>query len=210
MEPPILFLDNIHLTFGGAPLLEGADLQILPRDRISLVGRNGSGKSTLLKVISGHTTPTKGRIGHYTADHKKLPNDAVYPYISYAAPYIELIEELTLIEAITFHRQLKPFYGHLSAQDVLQLSGLSHAANKEIRHFSSGMKQRVKTTLAVCSDTACLLLDEPATNLDLQAIAWYKQLVEQFSENRLVLIASNDLDDIAFCQEHINILDYKE
>lgn len=202
-------LEELGKKYNAEWIFKGIHLDLVAPKRYAIVGPNGSGKSTLLKVISGHTTPTKGRIGHYTADHKKLPNDAVYPYISYAAPYIELIEELTLIEAITFHSQLKPFYSHLSVQDVLQLSGLSHAANKEIRHFSSGMKQRVKTTLAVCSDTACLLLDEPATNLDLQAIAWYKQLVEQFSENRLVLIASNDLDDIAFCQEQVNILDYK-
>ena len=60
MSPPLLLLSNIHLTFGGAPLFENADLSVAAGDRICLVGRNGSGKSTLLKIATGSIVPDEG------------------------------------------------------------------------------------------------------------------------------------------------------
>ena len=60
MAPPLLFLKDIHLTFGGTPLLEGAELSIGPSERLCLVGRNGSGKSTLLKLAAGMIEPDAG------------------------------------------------------------------------------------------------------------------------------------------------------
>ncbi|MBK8554480.1 MAG: hypothetical protein IPL65_01340 [Lewinellaceae bacterium] len=72
------------------------------------------------------------------------------------------------------------------------------------------MKQRVKLALAICSDTPVLLLDEPTTNLDVQATAWYKQLVERFAAGRLLVIASNDPSDLEICTRQISIMDYKK
>src|SRR5882757_456040 len=62
MAPPLLLLQDIHLTFGGTPLLEGAELSVSPRERLCLVGRNGSGKSTLLKIAAGAVKPDSGRV----------------------------------------------------------------------------------------------------------------------------------------------------
>ena len=62
MAPPLLKLDRIFLTFGGRPLLDGADMTVLPDDRIALVGRNGSGKSTLLKIAAGIVEPMDGEV----------------------------------------------------------------------------------------------------------------------------------------------------
>ena len=71
------------------------------------------------------------------------------------------------------------------------------------------MKQRVKLALAICADTPILLLDEPATNLDLQGVEWYKKLVTEYAADRIVVIASNDPHDADFCHSHLNILDFK-
>jgi ABC-type multidrug transport system ATPase subunit len=86
---------------------------------------------------------------------------------------------------------------------------LPRARHKEIRFFSSGMKQRLKLALAICSDTPILLLDEPTTNLDVQAVAWYKKLLESFSANRIVILASNDPADLEVCNRRLHILDYR-
>lgn len=177
-------------------------------ERWAILGPNGSGKSTLLKVLSGHLTPSKGNVS-FEYQGVKIEEDKVYQSISYAAPYIELIEEFTLEEALQFHAKLKPLLPGFTPAQLFDLLALPRTRQKEIRFFSSGMKQRLKLALAVCSDTPVLLLDEPATNLDVQGIEWYKKLISDFAAQRLVIIASNDPHDAEFCPKHLQILDYK-
>lgn len=189
-------------------IFRGLDYTFQTGGRYAVLGPNGSGKSTLLKVLSGHLTPSKGAV-LFEQEGKKIEPDAVYRLIAYAAPYIELIEEFTLEEAIKFHAGLKPFLPGFTPSKLYELLALPRARAKEIRFFSSGMKQRVKLALAVCSATPVLLLDEPATNLDRQGIEWYKNLVSEFAADRIVVIASNDPHDADFCRVHLNILDYR-
>lgn len=175
----------------------------------ALLGPNGSGKSTLMKILSGHLTPSDGQIS-FSNKEKKIDGDDVYQHISYSAPYIDVIEEMTLTEIIAFHSKFKPLSKGLIINDLIQLLGFKNADDKEIRFFSSGMKQRLKLVLSICSDTPILLLDEPTTNLDAQGVAWYRDLMQQFSDtNRLVIVASNIEHDYEFCEERMNILDYK-
>ncbi len=184
------------------------DFTLHSGQRYALLGPNGSGKSTLMKVLSGHLSLSKGRVS-FDENNKTLDPDVVYRRVAYAAPYIELIEEFTLEEALSFHIRLKPLLPGLSPDFLHELLELPRARHKELRFFSSGMKQRVKLALAILTDAPVLLLDEPTTNLDLNAVAWFKRLVEQYAGNRLLVIASNDPGDLELCQEQINILDYK-
>ena len=175
----------------------------------ALLGPNGSGKSTLMKILSGHLTPSEGQIT-FLHNGKKIDGDDVYQLISYSAPYIDVIEEMTLTEIIAFHSKFKPLRKALIINDLIRILNFKNAADKEIRFFSSGMKQRLKLALSICSDTPILLLDEPTTNLDAQGVAWYQDLMQQFSDkNRLVIVASNIEHDYDFCEEKLNILDYK-
>ena len=176
--------------------------------RYALLGPNGSGKSTLMKVLSGHLSLSKGS-ARFMENGQDVDPDQVYRRVAYAAPYIELIEEFTLEEALQFHTRLKPLVPGLTPGSLYDLLELPKARHKELRFFSSGMKQRVKLALAICSDTPALLLDEPTTNLDLNAVVWYKTLLETFAGSRLVLIASNDPGDLELCREQVSILDYK-
>ena len=82
-------------------------------------------------------------------------------------------------------------------------------ADKPIADYSSGMKQRVKLAQAIFSDTPVLLLDEPCSNLDQQGVGQYNSWIEQYSKDRLVIIASNDEREYHFCKERIRIEDYK-
>ncbi|MEZ4966359.1 MAG: ABC transporter ATP-binding protein [Saprospiraceae bacterium] len=190
-------------------IFRGLDFSFEESKRYAVLGPNGSGKSTLLKVLSGHLTPSKGKVV-FMENGKEVPSEHLYRQISYAAPYIELIEEFTLEEALKFHAGLKPLLPGFTPARLYELLALPRARAKEIRYFSSGMKQRVKIALAVCSDTPVLLLDEPATNLDTQGVAWYKELIAAHAADRLVVIASNDPHDAEFCPIHLNILDYKK
>jgi len=175
----------------------------------AILGANGSGKSTLLKVLSGHASHSKGTIDFYS-QNEKIAIDKVYHQLSYAAPYIELIEELTLIEVLQFHQKFKTFQNNLTVNDLIDILNFSKSKHKEVRFFSSGMKQRLKLILAICSDTDYLLLDEPTTNLDNQGVNWYQELIDRFAKNRLTIVASNIEHDYEFCSKTLNIMDFKK
>ena len=139
-----------------------------------------------------------------------VPGDHAYQYISLAAPYLEVIEEMTALEFLEFHRKFKPLISNCTIPQILSIVGLEKAANKQIRYYSSGMKQRIKLAQAIFSDTPVILLDEPCTNLDQQGVELYQQLVREYCGKRLVIVSSNDLQEYSFCEEKISILDYKE
>ncbi|MEO6546820.1 MAG: ATP-binding cassette domain-containing protein [Ferruginibacter sp.] len=172
----------------------------------AITGSNGSGKSTLLQVIAGALTHNEGTIT-MNLPGKVLPEEIGYRYLSIAAPYLELIEEMTANEFLAFHHQFKPLA--LSNDEVLSIINLEKAANKQIRYYSSGMKQRLKLAQAFFCNTPVLLLDEPTTNLDADGIELYHRLVEKHSQTKLVIISSNDQQEYDFCEEVIEIGKYK-
>jgi ABC-type multidrug transport system ATPase subunit len=170
----------------------------------ALIGNNGSGKSTLLQVIAGFTNLSKGTIEWNGAD-----SQSIYDQISIAAPYLELVEELTTIEHFEFHAKFKSIINTLSIKEMIQLIGLENSTHKQIRYFSSGMKQRLKLALAIFSNAPILLLDEPCSNLDKEGYALYKQLIQQYALHKLIIVGSNDPEEYAFCTQQINLMDYK-
>ncbi|MCC6251172.1 MAG: ABC transporter ATP-binding protein [Bacteroidia bacterium] len=174
-----------------------------------ILGGNGSGKSTLLKIISAYMQAGKGKL-EYLIHQKKIEPASVYKHISYAAPYLELIEEFTCIENIQFQQKFKPFLNQYTSNDILDLSGLSHSAKKQIKVFSSGMKQRLKLTLAILADCPFLFLDEPCSNLDAKAIDWYQQMLNEYAAEKLIIICSNHLHyEYQICKEQINTEEFK-
>lgn len=176
--------------------------------RYAVTGPNGSGKSTLLQVIAGSTLHNEGRIKHYILN-KEIPPDKVYKNLSFSAPYLDLIEEMTLIEFFNFHDKMKGWISTLDTRQIIILLRLEKSAHKQIRNFSSGMKQRVKLAQAIFSDVPAVLLDEPTTNLDEEGIQLYNFLIEKYCEKRLVIISSNNEMEYSFCEEMIDMMDYK-
>ena len=152
------------------------DLTFSAGTSYTFVGPNGSGKSTLLQVITGSLPLTEGTLT-YTLNGNVLDPDSWFRHLSIAAPYLELIEELTLDELLNFHQTFKPFKTGLTPEIMADRLLLSHARHKEIKFFSSGMKQRVKLGLAFFSDAPVVILDEPTANLDRQGAAWYHEQV---------------------------------
>jgi ABC-type multidrug transport system ATPase subunit len=174
----------------------------------AIVGPNGSGKSTLLQAISGALLINEGSIG-YELNGQPITDEKVHRHLSFCAPYLELIEEMTATELLRFHREFKPLLPGIDIENALELAGLAPAAQKQIRYFSSGMKQRLKLIQCFLSDAPVLLLDEPCTNLDKEGIALYRSLLEQYSTKRLVIISSNDPVEYAHCTAQLSISDYK-
>jgi len=174
----------------------------------AITGPNGSGKSTLLQVLSGNTMTNEGKI-EWQLNGKVLADEKVYNHVSICAPYLELIEEMTLNEFLQFHSSFKPFLSGISIADIVDITGLGKAVNKQIRYYSSGMKQRVKLAQCIFSGTSLVLLDEPCTNLDAAGIELYHRLINTYCKDRMVVVSSNDEVEYSFCNQKLNISDYK-
>jgi len=174
----------------------------------AITGPNGSGKSTLLQIISGAAIFNEGSI-NYLENGKSFDQENIFQKISFAAPYLDLVEEMSLIEFFSFHQSMKGWLPILDTKEIIALSSLQNAAHKQIRYYSSGMKQRVKLSQAIFSNVPVVLLDEPLTNLDADGILMYQELIEKYCKNRLVIVSSNDRKEYSFCNEIIDIRNYK-
>lgn len=183
----------------------------------AITGSNGSGKSTLLQSLSGGMMLSEGKIKYEAGNTKpevrshkyEIPTEKIYTQVSICAPYLEVVEEMTLREFLDFHHGFKPFLAGITTDTIISSLGLEKAENKQIRYYSSGMKQRVKLAQCIFSDTAIVLLDEPCTNLDADGIELYHRLIADYCKERLVVVSSNDKVEYQFCKERINIGDYK-
>jgi ABC-type multidrug transport system ATPase subunit len=174
----------------------------------AITGPNGSGKSTLLQVLGCSMMINEGKLD-YSIDTASCGHDRIYQYMSICAPYLELIEEMTLVETLDFHKGFKPFIPGIQTADIISILGLERARNKQLRYYSSGMRQRVKLAQCIFSNVPLILLDEPCTNLDKAGIDLYHSLINSYCRDRLVVVSSNDEVEYSFCSMRLNIADYK-
>jgi len=200
-------LNNVGRRFNKEWIFKNISYEFKQGEKYAVLGPNGSGKSTFLSVLLSSLVPSEGTIKYYGSKEVKVED--VYQYISFAAPYLDLVEEFTLQETIAFHFQFKSYASGLDAAAVLSLLGLEKSQDKALKHFSSGMKQRTKLVLACCTNTPILMLDEPTSNLDAQGIDWYQDLIEKFAQGKMVLVGSNQEHEYAFCENRLSISDYK-
>lgn len=189
-----LRFEQVGRRFGRDWIFRGVNAHIAHNQQAIFVGPNGSGKSTLLQIASGFMSPSEGEVIFFGLNGR-IANNHMPKYISYAAPYLDLYEDLTLAEAIDFHMQFRTLRHAWSRTEVMEAMELSRHSDKAIRNFSSGMRQRLRLALAILTDSKVLCLDEPTSNLDRNAIAWYRQLLEQNSSNRIVLVSTNHNPD---------------
>ncbi|QIL39547.1 ABC transporter ATP-binding protein [Pedobacter sp. HDW13] len=200
-------LNNVGRRFNKEWIFRNLNTEFSAGNSYAILGPNGSGKSTLLSILTGSLSPSEGEISF--SQGTDIPIENIYRHISLAAPYLELVETFSLKEIIDFHFKFKNFASGVDAKSLISILGLEKAANKEIKYFSSGMKQRTKLALACCTDTPILFLDEPTSNLDVQGMNWYRELIENFAKDRLTIIGSNQIQEYEFCNHQIQIADYK-
>lgn len=174
----------------------------------AITGPNGSGKSTLLHLLWGQLPQTSGSIS-YTFKNTSIPIEDIYSHVAIATPYMDLIEELTLLEQLEFHFKMRSIRAGFTMEGILDKLYLSQAREKHISNFSSGMKQRLKLGLAFFTEASVLFLDEPGTNLDAQAFTWYKHNLSQLPKEQLVIIASNQSIEYPENAHVLNMAEFK-
>ena len=186
---------NLHYTFEG-------------NNAYVITGANGSGKSTLLQALAAASLINEGTI-EWKIDGKNISSENAYQQVSICAPYLELIEEYTLIEFLQFHQKFKPFAANFTINEIIAIIGLEHAKDKKIAYYSSGMKQRVKLAQCIFGNAPIVLLDEPCTNLDKAGFDLYNGLIKNYCQEKLVIVSSNDPNEYDFCNQQLHIQDYK-
>lgn len=201
-------LEHISKRFLQHWIFKDIDYTFSGTGTYALLGPNGSGKSTLLRIISGMQSPSKGKV-LYEVYEKKVEASGIFPYISFSAPGQEIVEEFTLTEFLDFHFSFKKRLNGISTPDIIRAINMQDAADKPIADYSSGMKQRVKLAQAIFSDTPILLLDEPCTNLDQAGVEQYRDWIDTYGKDRMIIVASNDVREYYFCREQLVVEDYK-
>jgi ATP-binding cassette subfamily F protein uup len=157
MSPPILLLQDIHLTFGGTPLLEGASLSVSERERLCLVGRNGSGKSTLLKIAAGLVTADSGR-------------RFMQPGVT--VRYLQQEPDFSGYDTVLAYAESGLTSGDDPRRAALLLEGLGLTGAENPAHLSGGEARRAALARVLAPEPDILLLDEPTNHLDLPTIEW--------------------------------------
>ncbi len=173
MAPPVLRLSDIHLTFGGTPLLEGAEMSVAPNERIALVGRNGSGKSTFLKMAAGLVAPDDGEVFVQPGmTVRYLPQEPDLSGHATARDYV-----LAGLGPGDDAHAVEPLFAELG------LTG-----DEDPAAMSGGERRRAALVGALAPAPDVLLLDEPTNHLDLPAIEWLEKTLKA-RRGALVLIS---------------------
>lgn len=198
-----ILVDHLFKKFRQEYVVRDFSYHFVSGQSYAITGPNGSGKSTLLQLISQYTLANSGKVTFVSVD----PEDA-YACVSFAAPYVELIEEYTLTEHLELLVKNHYLSADISIQNLEEFLELKPAREKFIKNYSSGMRQKIKLGFALLSTRPILLLDEPTTNFDAVAKQWFfEKLAHQ--RTKIIIIASNEPREIDFCTHQLSIMDFK-
>ncbi len=202
-----LSADNLQKRFGSKTVLPGLTFNYTSMV-VGIAGQNGSGKSTLLRCISGLLKPNGGLVEWHINGSVTEPR-GVKPHLGYAAPYIQLYEELTVFENIRFICDLShtpvqtDIPAHLVEFEAAHLTDLAYG------RLSTGQQQRVRLAAATIRQPGILILDEPGSNLDKRGKELVTRVVNRYRDNgKMVILASNQQDELDLCDEILDLNQY--
>ena len=202
---PLIALDSVSVAFGHVPLLDAANLQVDPGERVAIIGRNGTGKSTLLKVLSGELVPDAGsiwrtpglRVARLVQDAEASSTQSVFDTVSeglgdlgelvaaYHHAAVNVAENGTpqaLAELGRLQHELEERDGWSLEQRVeLVLSHLDLQADALVNTLSGGWRRRVLLARALVAQPTLLLLDEPTNHLDIESIEWLERFLTDYA-----------------------------
>lgn len=200
----LLKADNLEKRFGQKTVFSNLSIDT-NTSVLGIAGRNGSGKSTLLKCLAGLLKPTAGTV-HWSINGRNIHQTDIKNFLGFAAPYIQLYEELTVRENLEFIRHVRPLDKKKSLAAVLEPLGAQKMLDFHVGQLSTGQQQRIKLAAAIIHNPDILLLDEPGSNLDETGKKIIVSLVDEYkTSGRMVVIASNQPDELALCNKIIEL-----
>jgi len=204
-----LELENITKTFGRRLIFKDISIKLNSPNIIGVSGRNGAGKSTFVKILSGLISPSKGKVKHYLND-KQVETEYVFNHLGFVSPYLVLYDEFTASENLFYFCKIRNIdYDKKFSKELLEKVNLYDRRNDIVKAYSSGMKQRLKYAFALIHKPSLIILDEPTSNLDEAGKKVVYNFIENYGKEKLVIVASNEQQDLSYCSEIIDLEKYK-
>lgn len=197
-------LDNISKRYSSNWILRNVNYEFSEDHVYAVKGDNGSGKSTLLMMLSGLLAPSVGSI-IYEHRSKRISNDEIFEHVSFWGPYVSLMKNLTVKEMISYYIKNRKLRNDASVSEVFDSINIKVSPKAIVKSLSSGQMQRVGLYLTILAETSILLLDEPGSYLDQEGKAWYQELLKRENGNRIIVIASNEEEDMKLSNESLLI-----
>lgn len=183
--------NNLGKRFGLKWVFRNLDGNIPAGSHIVVRGSNGSGKSTFGKLLVGATEATDGEL-RWLDSGKEIEIDDIPQHIAWSAPFMEVPEDMTIVEVLDFHSTFRKSWSKGYLPELLASSGLENHSNAQISTLSSGQKQRLRLILAMGTEAALVVLDEPCSNLDSSGIHWYGEELKKLVSKTTVVVCSNN------------------
>ncbi|MGA2668506.1 MAG: ABC transporter ATP-binding protein [Ignavibacteria bacterium] len=201
--PLSLEINKLKKNFDRRTIFKDLNFSLSNRDSLAITGRNGSGKSTLIKILANVLVQTSGSVD-FKIDNKPIERSEYYKYIGLVSPYLNLYDEFTGYENLHFVSRVRGIPAELISNE-LERVGLYDRRNDPVKIYSSGMKQRLKVAFAIMHQPRILLLDEPTSNLDAQGVEIIDRLCEEYKNQNILIIATNDEHERSLCEKEINL-----
>lgn len=204
-----LEVKNLSKNFGRRLIFQNINYSINSNLILGISGNNGSGKSTFMKIIAGVLSPNKGEIIH-SIDGIKINIDELFNYIGFVSPYLILYEEFSAEENLKVFSKIRGIkFDSEYIKGLFEKMNLYNRRRDIVKTYSSGMKQRLKYVFALMHKPGFLLLDEPTSNLDSEGKDSVYSIINEYSKNHIVIIASNEEQDLKMCNDIIYLENYK-
>jgi heme exporter protein A len=199
-------VENVSRQFNRRSVFKGISFSLASPASMAVTGKNGAGKSTLVKIVAGVLGPTRGAVS-YSIDGRGVTPEEFKCHIGFVSPYLNLYDEFTALENLEILSRIRlvRFYDDRRARHLLESLALWERRDDSVGTFSSGMKQLVKYAFALLHRPELLILDEPNANLDADGIAVVKQAVHEQKKNHILMVATNDKEEAAWCEREIRI-----
>ncbi len=200
-----LLIDNIEKSYGKKRVCDGISLRLRP-GVIGLLGANGAGKTTLMRMICGVLSPDSGKI---TLDGIDVSREAFRDALGYLPQSFGYYPSFTGREFLLYVSALKGLSkneAERKTEELLALVNLSEVADKKIKTYSGGMKQRLGIAEALLNDPKLLVLDEPTSGLDPGERARFREMIAEKGKNAVVLFSTHIVSDIELIADRILLM----
>ena len=200
-----LFVDKIGKKFGEKKIFQNISFELTSGKSAAIVGPNGSGKTTLVRIICGLLRPTNGEVIYIENEHP-IELQRFHRSLGMVGPYLQLYEELTARENLTFFAKMKGIAdaeGRISY--LMNRLNLAGREDDPVKTYSSGMHQRLKYIFALLAEPEVLVLDEPTSNLDSDGINRVYEIMSEQKKDKILLFATNDQMDLKFGDFQVEI-----
>jgi ABC-2 type transport system ATP-binding protein len=207
-----MLVQDLHKTYQGAlePSLKGLSFSFPKAAIVGLLGPNGAGKTTTISILCGLVRADEGRVQIFDLQQNTANREAIKRLIGVVPQQIALFPQLTAIENLEYFGNLYGLKGKLlrsRIDEYLQLFGLEKNGNKQVHHFSGGMKRRTNIIAAILHQPQLLVLDEPTAGVDVQSRTMILQFLREYNRQGVSIVYTSHLLDEAqtICEEVVII-----